>query len=78
MTVWLPTKPPTPCPPVLTAEEAVIYLRLDKGGAKQPLRTLEYYRASGMLPAVRLGKCTRYRIEDLQRFVASKSETAPT
>lgn len=68
-TRWLPTDPPRPCPPVLTADEAVIYLRLDHTGVTKPRRTLEHYRESGRLRGTRLGRCIVYRVEDLDAFI---------
>ena len=50
----LPGNPPEPCPEVLTAQEAVRYLRLDVGGTKHPADTLRYYRESGLLTGVRV------------------------
>lgn len=66
-TVWLPTDPPRPCPDILTGDEAAIFLRL--GESKRALRTLGYYRASGKLKGLRIGKEIKYRLAELQRFV---------
>ena len=43
----------TPCPEVLTEEEAIRYLRLDVGGPKNPVGTLRYYRFRGKLKGTR-------------------------
>lgn len=59
-----------PAPAVLTAEEAVEFLRLD---GKNPLRTLKYWRDEGELVGFRLGKRVRYRLEDVLSFVAKKA-----
>ena len=60
-----------PAPAVLTAEEAVELLRLDNG---DPMRTLKYFRDEGQLCGFRLGRKVRYRLEDVQRFLAQKVE----
>jgi hypothetical protein len=70
--IWLPTDPPKPCPRLLTEEEAIIYLRLDKTKVKDPHRTFTKYRERGLIKGYRIGRCVRYRAEDLERFVDSK------
>ena len=64
----------TPCPELLTEDEAVCYLRLDDEGSSEPKRTLKYYRDRGQLVAIRVGKKNRYRRQDLDEFLAQKSE----
>ena len=49
----------TPAPYVMTAEELIIFLRLD-GGKSNPHNTLEYYRKRRMLRATRIGKVNFY------------------
>jgi hypothetical protein len=68
---YLPCDPPRPCPPILTASEAVLFLRLDVC-SKNPLRTLEYYRSSGELTGTRLGRAVVYRLEELLRFAEER------
>ena len=68
--VVLPGNPPEPCPEVLTAEEAVRYLRLNVDGPKDPVGTLKYYREKGLLTGVRVGRHMRYRRADLDAFLA--------
>lgn len=65
----LPGDPPTPCPEVLTPEEAVRYLRLDKTGIKDPLLSLRYYREKGLLRGTKVGLRLRYRRVELERFL---------
>ena len=60
-----------PAPAVLTAEEAVELLRLDNG---DPLRTLKFYRDEGLLTGVRIGRKMRYRLCDVENFLARKAE----
>lgn len=64
----------TPCPELLTEAEAVRYLRLDADGAGNPAQTLKYYRDKGELTAIKVGKKNRYRRQDLDDFLARKSE----
>jgi hypothetical protein len=64
----------TPCPELLTEVEAIRYLRLDTSDASAPGRTLKYYRDRGELVAIKVGKWNRYRRQDLDNFLADKSE----
>ena len=64
----------TPCPELLTESEACLYLRLDEDGSSNPKRTLKYYRDKGQLIAIKVGKKNRYRRQDLENFLAQKSE----
>ncbi len=50
----------TPCPELLTEQEAIRYLRLDVNGPQNPAGTLKYYRDRGFLQAVRIGRNLRY------------------
>ena len=59
----------TPCPELLTEDEAVRYLRLDVGGPKNPTGTLKYYRDQGVLRAVRIGRNLRYPRKELDSMV---------
>ena len=58
-----------PVPELLTEEEAIIFLRLDIDGPKDPTLTLEYYRTQGLLKATRVGKRLRYQKKELLRFL---------
>ena len=73
----LPGDPPTPCPEVLTEEEAIRYLRLNEVGIKDPKGTLRYYRRTGLLRATQVGKCIRYRRVELERFLEQATERNP-
>jgi len=64
----------TPCPEVLTEEEAIRYLRLDLDASSNSAQTLKYYRDKGELVAIRVGKRNRYRRQDLDDFLARKSQ----
>ena len=59
---------------LMTAKEAVKYLRLDIDGPKNPLKTLAYYRGRSLLKGTRVGKFLRYRIEDLKEFLKIMSD----
>jgi hypothetical protein len=59
-----------PCPALLTQQEAALFLRLEENGA----RTLKYYQDRGELIGIKVGRFTRYRLNDLQIFLAKKSE----
>jgi len=59
----------TPCPEVLTEEEAIRYLRLDVDGPAKPELTLRHYREKGHLRATRVGRRLRYRRVELDRML---------
>ena len=65
-----------PAPSVLTAEEAVVFLRLDQMGIKDPLMSLRYYREQGLLRGVKIGLKLRYRLADLLEFLDRLAEEA--
>ena len=71
----LPGDSPQPCPELLTAEEAISYLRLDVDGPKDPEGTLTYYREKGLLRGTRVGRSLRYRRVELERFLEAKTES---
>jgi hypothetical protein len=64
-----------PCPALLTEQEAIRYLRLDVDGVGEPEKTLEYYRNSGQIIAIKVGRKNRYRRVDLDMFLAEKSQS---
>ncbi len=59
----------TPCPELLTEDEAIRYLRLDIDGPHKPNGTLKYYRDQGVLCAVRIGRNLRYPRKELDQMV---------
>lgn len=67
----------TPCPELLTDEEAIRYLRLDQVNIADPGSTLRYYRMRGILRATQVGKCIRYRRIELDRLLDKLTETNP-
>ena len=66
----------TPAPSVLTAEEVVVFLRLNCTGIKDPLASLRYYRERGLLRGVKIGLKLRYRLADLLEFLDRLAEEA--
>lgn len=71
----LPGDPGQQCPELLTAEEAIRYLRLDVGDSKNPERTLQYYREKGQLKGVQVARHLRYRRVDLDDFLSRLAES---
>jgi len=74
---WLPTDPPRPCPEVLTREEAIVYLRLDKASVKNPERVIDHYRREGRLAGVLIGRRIMFRRVDLDEFLERQMEDVP-
>ena len=71
-TVYMPDGIPVPY--VLTADEAVKFLRLDTNGTKHPEATLQHYQKEGQLCPVKIGKCRKYPLPELLRFVDRLSQ----
>lgn len=57
----------TPCPELLTVEETIRYLRIERD--RHPSRTLKYYREKGLLRATNVGRHLFYRRVELDRFL---------
>jgi len=68
---------PEPVPFVCTAADTIRFLRLDETGVNDPTGTLEYYRAKGLLKGTQVGKCVRFLLPDLIRFLESAQELNP-
>ena len=64
----------TPAPYVLTSEEAIKFLRIDTNGTKHPEATLEHYQQEGLLFPVTIGKCRKYPLPELLRFIDRLSQ----
>jgi len=73
---WLPTDPPRVAPSLMTAQEAVVYLRLDEGGRDMAdaLKSLEYLVTTGRIRPCRVGRHNRFARVELQRFVIEQTE----
>lgn len=67
----------TPCPELLTEQEAIRYLRLDGIDIENPASTLRYYRKKGLLRATQVGKSIRYRRIELDSLLERLTETNP-
>ena len=59
----------TPCPALMTEDEAIRYLRLDVNGPQNPKGTLKYYRDRNFLRAVKIGRNLRYPRRELDLMV---------
>jgi len=68
---YTPTMPNGhPAPFVLTGEETVYLLRLDEDSG---LRTLKYYRDTGQLCGIKIGRRMRYSLDEVVRFIGQKT-----
>ena len=67
----------TPCPELLTEEEAIRYLRLDGINVEDPANSLRYYRRKGLLRATQVGKSIRYRRIELERLLDRLTKDNP-
>lgn len=76
-TIWLPTDPPRPCPPLLTADEAICFLRINRSGNRNPRRTLEYYREQGLLTGIKMGRTIVYPLANVFAFAQKKLRDQP-
>lgn len=75
--VWLPGTPPSPCPELLTEEEAIRYLRLDTIAIKDPAATLLMYRKRRLLHGTQVSKKIFYRRAELDAFLTRLTEENP-
>ena len=67
----------TPCPELLTEDEAIRFLRLDTVNIKDPAATLRRYRDAGLLRAVQISKKIFYPRAELELFVMRLMEQNP-
>ena len=75
--VILPGDAPTPCPELLTEDEAIRYLRLDTIEIKDPRATLRRYRERGFLRGTQVSKKIFYRRVELEEFLKEQTEANP-
>lgn len=75
--VFLPGRPPTPCPEVLTEEEAIRYLRLDTVNIKHPADTLYRFRTQGLLRGTQISRRIFYRRQELDRLLEKLTNENP-
>lgn len=77
----LPTDPPRPAPMVMTAEEAAVYLRLDRkcdGTLRAPAdvaKSLEHLVARHGLRPLKVGRFARYAKSELDRWIQERVES---
>ena len=64
----------SPVPDLLTEDEVIIYLRLDKDGPANPKKTLKYYRDREMLRGTRVGHKYCYQKKELLDFLDRATE----
>jgi hypothetical protein len=64
----------TPAPYVMTAGEAIRFLRIDTNGTKHPEATLQHYINEGLLCPITIGKCRKYPLPELLRFINELSQ----
>ncbi len=67
--------PPSPCPELLTAEEAVRFLRLED--LKDPLDVLYQYRRKGVLRGTQVGRHIRYLRSEIVACLEKLTEEKP-
>ena len=70
-------EPDRVCPELLTAVEAIRYLRLDETEVEDPERTLRYYRAKRGLRATQVGRRLRYRRVELDQLLERLTNENP-
>ncbi len=63
-----------PAPYVMTAQDAIRFLRLDTNDTKHPESTLDYYQKEGLLYPVTIGKTRKYPLPELLRFIERLSQ----
>ncbi len=68
-------EPPTPCPNILTMDEAIRYLRFDEVG--NPRNAIDRVRNSGQLQGYMQGKGVKFRRVDLDKYVTERMESNP-
>lgn len=67
-------EPDRPAPNVMTAEEAIRYLRIDETETKNPQDTLARYRTNGMLKGTQIGRAVRYLRSELDAFLIRQTQ----
>jgi hypothetical protein len=63
-----------PVPSLMTEAEVIRFLRLDAEDGSDPIQTLARYRNTGQLVAIKVGRRNRYRRQDVEDFLARKSQ----
>jgi hypothetical protein len=73
--VWLPTDPPRVAPPLMTAAETAILLRLNEDGRDiaDAIKSLEYIVAQGRIRPCRVGRHNRFALTEACRFIEDQT-----
>lgn len=74
---WAEVEPASIAPELMTEDEAVRYLRLDRSGVKRPTETLRRYRMLGLLRGTQVGRRVLYRRVELDAFLERQTEKNP-
>ena len=74
---WLPGNPASPCPELLTEDEAIRYLRLDTIRIQDPAATLRSYRKRRLLLGTQVSKKVFYRRTELEAFLQRQTQENP-
>ena len=64
----------TPAPYIMTEEEAIKFLRIDTNQTKHPEMTIQHYINEGLLIPVTIGKCRKFPLPELIKFVERLSD----
>ncbi|HUU20273.1 MAG TPA: hypothetical protein VMW72_24200 [Sedimentisphaerales bacterium] len=67
----------TPCPELLTEDEAIRFLRLDTVNIKDRAATLKRYRKDGLLRGVQISKKIFYKRTELENLIERLMEKNP-
>jgi hypothetical protein len=59
----------SPAPYVMNSEDAIKFLRIDTNRTKAPEATLQYYINEGLLRPITIGKCRKYTLPELLKFI---------
>lgn len=70
--IWMPGHPQRRAPAVLSESDLIEFLRLDR--ARNPRRTIKYWRISGKLKSLIISRKCVYRLEDVMTFLKEMSE----
>ena len=64
----------SPAPYIMTEEEAIKFLRIDTNNTQHPEMTIQHYINEGLLIPVTIGKCRKFPLPELIKFVERLSD----
>ena len=64
----------SPAPFIMTEEEAIKFLRIDTNNTKHPEMTIQHYINQGLLTPITIGKCRKYPLSELIKFIERLSD----